>query len=316
MRYVSFEYPEGKARSWGLLLGNKVLDLPRAGDELHVHRPESLIEFIREGSASWPWAGEALAAAQAGRLARAIQGQEKIRLLAPIPRPPKNVFALGLNYADHVLEADSAVPLPEVPIYFTKAATAVVGPNEPVVADPRVTMKLDWEVELGVVMSGGGRWIPREKALQHVFGYTIITDMSARDLQHGRPEGQWFLGKSVDGFCPMGPVLASASEIPAPQSLDIALRVNGVQKQRSNTRHMIFDVAAIIADLSRYVTLEPGDVISTGTPSGVGDARTPPEFLRPGDVVEAEIESIGVLRTPIVGVQQGSLSDHPRDPHK
>jgi 2-keto-4-pentenoate hydratase/2-oxohepta-3-ene-1,7-dioic acid hydratase in catechol pathway len=304
MRYVSFEYPEGKARSWGLLLDNKVLDLPRAGDELRVHRPASLLEFIREGRTSWPWASEVLAAAQAGRFTGAIQGREGIRLLAPIPRPPKNVFALGLNYADHVLEAGAAVPLPDVPIYFTKAATAVIGPNEPVVADPRVTTNLDWEIELGVVMSGGGRWIPRETALEHVFGYTIITDMSARDLQHGRPAGQWFLGKSADGFCPMGPVLVSANEIPAPQSLEIALRVNGVEKQRSNTRHMIFDVAAIIADLSRYVTLEPGDVISTGTPRGVGDARTPPEFLRPGDVVEAEIESIGVLRTPIIGVEE------------
>ena len=189
--------------------------------------------------------------------------------------------------------------LPEAPVYFSKASTAVIGPNTAVVADPRLTRKLDWEVELGVVIGTGGRWISRDRALDHIFGYTIVNDISARDLHERRPADQWFLAKSMDGFCPMGPVLVSAEEIGDPQDLKLALRVNGVEKQRSNTKHMIFGVAEIIADLSRYVTLEPGDVITTGTPSGTGVGRVPPEFLRAGDVMEAEIETIGVLRTPV-----------------
>ena len=219
-----------------------------------------------------------------------------VQLLAPIPRPAKNVFALGLNYAEHVAESRTAVPLPTAPIYFTKAVTSVIGPDATCVADPEQTSQLDWEVELGVVIGKGGRKIPEERALDHVFGYTVMIDLSARDLQRGRG-GQWFLGKSLDGSCPMGPSIVTADEIVDPQTLDIALRVNGIEKQRSNTQHMIFDVAQIIADLSHYITLEPGDVITTGTPSGVGSARKPPEFLQPGDVVEAEIGSIGLLRT-------------------
>jgi len=204
-----------------------------------------------------------------------------------------------LNYSDHVAELGSGVALPDAPVYFSKASTAVIGPNAAVVADPRLSKRLDWEVELGLVIGAGGRWIGRDRALDHVFGYTIVNDISARDLHEHRPGGQWFLAKSMDGFCPMGPAVVSSEEISDPQDLTLVLRVNGVEKQRSNTKYMIFGVGEIIADLSRYVTLEPGDVITTGTPSGTGVGRVPPEFLRPGDVMEAEIETIGVLRTPV-----------------
>ncbi|MEK7697802.1 MAG: fumarylacetoacetate hydrolase family protein, partial [Pseudomonadota bacterium] len=189
------------------------------------------------------------------------------------------------------------VELPEYPVVFTKSPTSVTGPGSVVPAHVSVTHELDWEVELGVVISAGGRAIPRAQALSHVFGYTVINDLSARDLQFRHK--QWFLGKSLDGFCPMGPAIVTADEIPDPQRLKLFCRVNGVAKQDSSTAQMIFDVATIIETLSRAMTLEPGDVIATGTPAGVGFARQPPEFLKAGDTVECEIENIGVLRNRI-----------------
>ncbi|HUX86053.1 MAG TPA: fumarylacetoacetate hydrolase family protein [Chloroflexota bacterium] len=301
MRYVSFEYRDDNRRAWGISWADKIIDLPAAGVPLDLAFPSRLIAFIREGKDAWNRIDSVIEAARTGRLREGLLDPKAVRLLAPLPRSAKNVFALGLNYREHAAEAGRGANLPDVPIYFSKAATAIAAPEQPFVLDEQVTRKLDWEIELGVVIGVGGRAIPLDQALNHVFGYTVINDLSARDLQHGRPENQWFLGKSLDGSCPMGPVLVSTDEIPDPQQLEIALRVNGVEKQRSNTRNMIFPVAAIIADLSHYLTLEPGDVITTGTPNGVGGARKPPEFLKSGDIVEAEIEAIGVLRTPIVG---------------
>ncbi len=225
----------------------------------------------------------------------------EVELLAPIPRPRKNIMCLGLNYKDHAEESMRAkglpVELPEYPMVFTKNPTSVTAPGSVVPAHAGVTRELDWEVELGVVIGTGGRAIPRAQALKHVFGYTVINDLSARDLQFRHK--QWFLGKSLDGFCPMGPAIVTADEIPDPQRLKLFCRVNGVTKQDSNTAQMIFDVATIVETLSRAMTLEPGDVIATGTPAGVGFARQPPEFLKTGDTVECEIESIGVLRNRI-----------------
>ena len=300
MRYVSFVQPATQRASWGVQIDDgRMLDLQAAGASLGRKAAPSLLEHIREGLSSWDLAQISLEALRKGMLEEAVLDEKSVSLLAPIPRPPKNVFALGLNYADHVAELGSGLALPDAPVYFSKASTAVIGPNAAVVADRRLTNRLDWEVELGLVIGTGGRWIGRDRALDHIFGYTIVNDISARDLHERRPADQWFLAKSMDGFCPMGPVLVSAEEIGDPQDLKLALRVNGVEKQRSNTKRMIFGVAEIIADLSRYVTLEPGDVITTGTPSGTGVGRVPPEFLRAGDVMEAEIETIGVLRTPV-----------------
>ena len=228
--------------------------------------------------------------------------RDRVELLAPIPRPRKNIVCLGLNYKDHAEESMRAkglpVELPEYPVVFTKSPTSVTADGAPVPAHAGVTHELDWEVELGVVIGTGGRAIPRARAFEHVFGYTVINDLSARDLQFRHK--QWFLGKSLDGFCPMGPALVTTDEIPDPQRLKLFCRVNGVTKQDSSTAQMIFDVATIVETLSRGMTLEPGDVIATGTPAGVGFARQPPEFLKPGDVVECEIENIGVLRNRIV----------------
>lgn len=234
---------------------------------------------------------------------------DDIVLLPPIPRPRKNVMCLGLNYLEHAEETASQAgrtgKAPQYPIVFTKSPTSVTGPEAEIPYDPDTCSQLDWEAELGVVMGKSGRKISRENALEYVFGYTVINDLSARDIQLNHK--QYFLGKSLDGGCPMGPFIVTADEIPDPQNLAIACRVNDVVKQSSSTRHMIFDVAAIIEWLSRGMTLEAGDIIATGTPSGVGFVREPPEYLQPGDVVECEVEGIGVLRNYIDAKRSSAL---------
>jgi 2-keto-4-pentenoate hydratase/2-oxohepta-3-ene-1,7-dioic acid hydratase in catechol pathway len=226
-----------------------------------------------------------------------------VTLLAPIPVPRRNIFCLGLNYAEHSEESAKArgreVKLPERPAFFTKATTTVSGPYSDIRVDFNLSNKIDWEVELAVVIGPGGKDISADKAMEHVFGYTVVNDLSARDLQisHG---GLPFKGKSLDGFCPMGPWIVTCEEIPDPHALRLQCRVNGVIKQDSSTSHLVFNIPSIIEWLSQGLTLLPGDVIATGTPGGVGFARTPPEFLKPGDVVECEVEGVGVIRNRIV----------------
>lgn len=225
-----------------------------------------------------------------------------VHLLAPIPIPRRNVICLGLNYSEHVKESYSArgqeAKLPEVPVVFTKATTAVNGPTDPIPYDPAVTTQLDWEVELAVIMGRAGKNIPAAAAMDYVYGYTVLNDISARDLQMAGK--QYFKGKSLDGACPIGPWIVTADELPDPHNLRLTCRVNGVVKQDGRTDIMIFNIPATIAYLSLGMTLLPGDIIATGTPDGVGFARTPPEFLQPGDVLESEIEGIGVLRNPVI----------------
>jgi 2-keto-4-pentenoate hydratase/2-oxohepta-3-ene-1,7-dioic acid hydratase in catechol pathway len=224
------------------------------------------------------------------------------RLLAPIPRPRKNVFCVGWNYLEHFEEGAKARPqvqeMPAHPAFFTKMPTAVNGPYDAIPLHADVTAKLDWEVELGSVIGRGGRNIAEADAMKHVYGYTVINDVSAREVQrqHGQ---QWFKGKSLDGTCPMGPWIVTADEVPDPQALRVTCRLNGVVKQDSSTRHMYFRIPRIIAELPAGLTLEPGDAISTGTPAGVGHARTPPEFMRAGDILETEVEGIGALRNRV-----------------
>jgi 2-keto-4-pentenoate hydratase/2-oxohepta-3-ene-1,7-dioic acid hydratase in catechol pathway len=293
---------DGGAPRLGADCGHAVLDLDRYS---HLHDglrlPADMLELLAAGPSAWRHAAELcgrfLAELSTHDLAQDAEAglayaRDRVRWHAPIPRPRKNVFCLGQNYAAHA--AESGNPPPTAPIYFTKPPTTVVGPGDPIPYPQGLTTRLDWEVELGVIMGRGGRDIPEGQALEHVFGYTIFNDVSARDLQFRT--SQWFKGKSLDGSCPMGPVIVTPDEIPDPQRLRLRLSVNGVQKQDSNTGDMIFSVARIIADLSAGMTLEPGDCISTGTPQGVGDGRKPPEYLKPGDVMEAEIERIGVLR--------------------
>lgn len=224
-----------------------------------------------------------------------------VEWLAPLPRPRKNVMCMGLNYFEHIEEAlnltGKTAKKPSYPIVFTKSVTSIIGHEAAVPYDPDTCSQLDWECELGVVIGKAGRKIKPEEAEQHIFGYTVINDLSARDLQLNHK--QYFLGKSIDGGCPIGPVIVTKDEIADPQNLNLACRVNGITKQDSNTRYMLFHIAEIIACLSRAMPLEPGDLIATGTPSGVGFARKPPEYLHPGDVVECEVEKIGILRNRI-----------------
>jgi 2-keto-4-pentenoate hydratase/2-oxohepta-3-ene-1,7-dioic acid hydratase in catechol pathway len=304
MRLCTYSVEPGAPRL-GALCGAAVLDLARYS---HLHEglrlPADMLGLIDAGPDAWRHAAE-LCRRFAAELSSHDLNQDaeaglafaadRVRQLAPIPRPRKDVFCLGQNYAAHAAESGS--PPPTAPIYFTKPPTTVIGPGEAIPYPQGLTTRLDWEVELGVVIGLGGRDIPEARALDHVFGYTVFNDISARDLQYRT--SQWFKGKSLDGSCPMGPVIVTADEIPDPQRLRLQLSVNGVSKQDSNTGDMIFSVGRIIADLSAGMTLEPGDCISTGTPQGVGDGRKPPEYLKSGDVMDAEVERIGVLRNPV-----------------
>jgi 2-keto-4-pentenoate hydratase/2-oxohepta-3-ene-1,7-dioic acid hydratase in catechol pathway len=222
-----------------------------------------------------------------------------LRLLAPIAQPRGNIIAIGRNYAKHARETAAEGSEPSPPTVFTKAITSLTEPNADIVIRPEISDKLDWEVELAVVIGRGGADIKREDARRHVFGYMVLNDVSARDIQADWG-GQYFKGKSLDRSCPTGPWIVTADEIDDPQSLGLRLTVNGVVKQDSNTRDMIYPVDAIIEWVSKGMTLLAGSIIATGTPDGVGFARNPPEFLRPGDVMESEVESIGVLRNRIV----------------
>ncbi len=308
MRFVTVE--EGGRPRLGLLDGDHVyLVAPLArlaarGKARGKRRaaaadvPDDLISFIERGTLARARATLALGRKllRDGRARDAIIPVSKARLLAPIPRPRKNIFCMGRNYAEHAKESGSNVPA--VPVFFTKPPTCVVGPGAPVVHHG-VTQALDYEVELTVIIGKRGRDIPVERALDHVFGYTIMNDITARDLQ--RRHEQWFKGKSLDTFAPMGPAVVHRSSIPDPQNLRLQMRVNGDVRQDASTRSMVFTVAQLIAALSAGMTLEPGDILATGTPEGVAMGRTPPPWLKPGDVVEAEIEGIGVLRNRIVG---------------
>ena len=224
----------------------------------------------------------------------------QVKLISPIPWPRKNVILLGINYKEHIEEGARAreieIKYPEAPVFFTKPATSVIGHKGKVIHH-KATERLDYEIELAVVMGRKGRDIPKEKVYDYIFGYTICLDMTARDLQ--RRHGQWFKGKSLDTFCPLGPWIVHKSAIPNPQELRLVCRVNDQVMQDDNTRNMIFDIPTTIEALSAGMTLEPGEIISTGTPSGVGFARVPPFFLKPGDKVEGEVQGIGVLEVEI-----------------
>ena len=298
MRLVTFVPKKGAAPRVGLMHGgNHVIDLTQVRGKPPFD-PENMLSLIASGAKGLAWlrktAGQSKTSLPFG----------KMKLLAPIPRPRKNVFCVGWNYVEHFEEGKQALKhtqeLPAHPAFFSKPPTAVIGPYDAVPLHAGVTEKLDWEVELGVIIGKGGTNIKEADAYRHVFGYTAINDVSAREVQrqHG---GQWFKGKSLDGTCPMGPWIVTADEVPDPQALRLASRVNRATKQDSNTSYMYFKIPRIIAELSAGLTLEPGDIISTGTPAGVGHARTPPEFMKAGDVLETEVYGVGLLRNTIGG---------------
>ena len=245
----------------------------------------------------------------AARTARNGIPLKDAKLLAPIPRPPRNVFCVGWNYSEHFEEGKQASgpsgsqlapqEIPAFPALFTKNPATVVGPDAPVFFPSPHSEQLDWEAELAVVIGKSGRDIAEANAMGHVFGYTCANDVSVRDVQR-RHGGQWFKGKNFDTHLPMGPWIVTADDLD-PSDLAIRSRVNGVRKQDSRTKFMVFKIPRLIAEISAGCTLWPGDMIITGTPAGVGFARTPPEYMKVGDVVEVEIEGIGVLRNPITG---------------
>jgi 2-keto-4-pentenoate hydratase/2-oxohepta-3-ene-1,7-dioic acid hydratase in catechol pathway len=312
MKFVTFGRTGGVSPRAGLIDGQgQLIDLARGMEVAARHgwldgkqplpRAPTLCEFIACGEAAVAVA-RALADHGADRaMAPALVPWEHTVLLAPIPWPRKGVYCVGLNYTDHVAEGHKARGttggVPEYPQFFVKASSAVIGPDAEIRLDPRATEKLDYEVELAVVIGTAGRDIPAERAYDHVFGYTILNDVTARDLQRRH---QAFKGKSLDTFCPMGPWILHKSKVPDPQNLDISLSVNGQRRQHSNTAAMIFDIRRLIEDLSRGMTLEPGDIIATGTPAGVGYAMEPPALLKAGDIVECRVERLGTLTNRVV----------------
>ncbi len=225
-----------------------------------------------------------------------VLDRAKLKLLPPIPVPQK-IICVGLNYADHA--AETGAEIPSEPLIFNKFPTALRADGDKIVLPP-VSEQVDFEAELVVVIGRGGKNIPQENAMDHVGGYCCGHDVSARDWQKGKPGKQWLLGKSFDSFAPCGPELVTPDEIDDPHSLGIRCRINGETMQDSNTRQLIFPIDKLISYISQVCTLMPGDLIYTGTPPGVGMARKPPVFLKPGDVVEVEIERIGLLRNPVV----------------
>lgn len=269
MRLVTFQIP-GRPAEAGIVAGNEVIGLGR-----------DMLSVLASGGVP----------AAAGGHSHPLS---KVRLLAPVPRPPKFI-CIGLNYRDHAKEA--GLEIPSVPAVFSKFSNVVIGPGDPIVL-PKVSTRPDYEAEFAFVIGKGGRAIPASRAMEHVFGYTIVNDVSARDYQMAT--SQWLMGKTFDTFAPMGPWLVTRDEIADPRTLDITLEIGGDILQHSNTREMIFGVADLVQFISSVVTLEPGDIVATGTPAGVGFARKPPRYLRAGDEVVIRIQGLGELRNPVV----------------
>jgi 2-keto-4-pentenoate hydratase/2-oxohepta-3-ene-1,7-dioic acid hydratase in catechol pathway len=293
MRLVTFKYPHRLGTHLGALREDgAVLDLAAADPAL---AGGNMPAFIAGGAA-------ALHHAQAAMVKAPVA--EGATLCAPIPRPPKNVFCVGKNYHEHAKEfagsgfdASTKEVVPEAPVVFSKPATAIIALGETIPAHLDPTNSTDYEGELAVVIGHGGRGIQAEDAMKHVFGYTIVNDVTARTLQH--KHRQWVLGKGIDGFCPMGPAILTADEVPDPKALRVITHVNGEKRQDAPVADLIFDIPTLIAAISAGITLEPGDLIATGTPFGVGIGFTPPKFLKKGDVVRVEVPGIGVLENPV-----------------
>ncbi len=289
MRLVMFD--DGRGARLGALDGQMIADLASAT----AHR--DVLSVVRAGLSAIASLKDA--ASQAPQIAMA-----SARLLAPIPRPARNIFCVGKNYHEHAKEfhasgfdSTSTSAVPDLPIVFTKAPSSVIGPGETIPAWLDETNSVDYEGELTLVMGTASRAISKANALDHIFGYTIVNDVTARTLQSAHK--QWFLGKSLDGFCPMGPSIVTADEIPDPTKLHLTTKVNGELRQDASVRDLIFDIPTLIETISKRITLEPGDLIATGTPAGVGIGFTPPKYLKKGDVVDVTIEPMGTLSNPV-----------------
>jgi 2-keto-4-pentenoate hydratase/2-oxohepta-3-ene-1,7-dioic acid hydratase in catechol pathway len=258
--------------------------------------PNVMLELIDMGFEIIPEITEMIAETPENFFEEISYEMDEVTILAPIPKPRKNIIGIGLNYTEHVAESartlDTTGKLPTKPIIFSKPPTTVTATNTEIIKNTKLTSQLDWECELAVVISKKGKYVPKSEALDYVFGYTVINDISARDC---RREGQWIVSKGQDTFAPMGPVLVTKDEIEDPHNLNLSLMVNGIEKQNSNTKFLLFNINDLIEDLSTVFTLEAGDIIATGTPAGVGAGRNPQEWLHDGDVVEATVEGIGTI---------------------
>ena len=282
MRIVTFRRG-GAAPEAGVVVGDRVVGLSGAGYD-------SVLSVI----ANYEGARAAIEALVKQPPKEATAELNSVTLLAPIPRPPK-VICVGLNYRDHAIE--SKMEIPSVPTIFNKFPSVVIGPGAPIVI-PKVTEKPDYEAEFAFVIGRGGRNIPADRWQEHVFGYTIVNDVSARDYQ--LITSQWLMGKTFDTFAPMGPWIVTADDVADPHNLDVSMEIDGEVLQKSNTRELIFRIPELIAFLSSVVTLEPGDVVSTGTPAGVGFSHKTPKWLRPGQECIVRVSEIGELRNPCV----------------
>ncbi len=303
MKLVTYRASVEAPAKLGVLVDDLVVDVASLAAAQGTALPGTMLGLIDTGRPGLEALKACIDSAKSCFPAGTATAQTNVRLLAPIPRPRKNIFGIGLNYVEHVAESakslDTSKDLPKQPVIFSKPPTTVIGPGEAIQHDRELTQQLDWEVELAVIVGTTARRVREEDALAHVFGYSVMIDVSARD---NRRAGQWIYSKGQDTYAPFGPCIVTADEIVDPHALDLWLTVNGEMKQKSNTRHMLFNIPTLIADISKGITLEPGDIIASGTPDGVGAGRDPQEWLWPGDVVEAGITGVGTLRNPVVAI--------------
>ena len=296
MKLVSFSTANDRTPHLGCEHAGRIVDLPALcaarGDAL----PETMLDFVRAGTAARTTAQAALAATPAATLARFSHPPDQVRLLAPIARPGK-ILCSGINYHSHFTENPNA-KLPTEPFFFAKMPSGVIGPDEPILLPKRAPAAIDYEVEFAVVIGRRLTCAAEADIMPAIFGYTILHDVSARDVQF--KDSQITLGKNFDTFCSIGPCIVTVDEIPDPAALGLRSRVNGELRQNGSNRDWVFSLPRLLSELSQVMTLEPGDIVSTGTPAGVGLFRRPPAYLRTGDVVELEIDGIGVLRNPVL----------------
>ena len=301
MKLVTYRASIESAARLGVLVGDLVVESQALGETMGTILPNSMLALIDAGKPGLAALRSCIESAEGKFPINTAIASANVMLLAPIPKPRKNIFGIGLNYVEHVAESakslDTSKDLPSKPVIFSKPPTSVIGPGMAIEHNAKITKQLDWEVELAVIIGTTARRVNKADALQHVFGYSVMIDVSARD---NRRAGQWIFSKGQDTYAPFGPCIVTADEIPDPQNLDLWLTVNGVEKQRSNTRHMLFKVDDLISDISSGITLEPGDIIASGTPEGVGAGRNPQEWMWPGDVLVAHVQHIGSIRHPIV----------------
>jgi 2-keto-4-pentenoate hydratase/2-oxohepta-3-ene-1,7-dioic acid hydratase in catechol pathway len=280
----------------GFIHNQQVIDMEDFGDVSNFPLPNDMLELIDMGFEVIAEITNLIDETSEQQLAEISLSMDAITVLAPIPYPRKNIIGIGLNYTEHVAESartlDTSNDLPQQPVIFSKPPTTVTATNTEILLNSKLTNQLDWEVELAVIISKKGKYVPKADAMDYVFGYTVINDISARDC---RRSGQWIVSKGQDTFAPMGPILVTKDEIENPHNLNLSLTVNGIEKQNSNTEFMLFNINALVEDLSTVFTLEAGDIIATGTPAGVGAGRNPQEWLKDGDVVACTVEGIGTI---------------------